>query len=99
MAELEQLQNVRERAKYSYSGLYTLLLRVVEAQPAATSATLILLAQSIEQAEATDAASTATIEEIKRDLIPLTINQKSPFQRGLNVMLLSCVKSVVNMMC
>ncbi len=31
LAELEQLQNVRERAKSSYSGLYTLLLRVAEA--------------------------------------------------------------------
>ncbi len=31
LAELEQLQNVRERAKSFYSGLYTLLLRVAKA--------------------------------------------------------------------
>lgn len=54
--ELEQLQNVRERATSSYSRLYTLVLRIAEAQPRATSATLNLLEQSIEQAQATDAA-------------------------------------------
>jgi len=68
LIELEQLQNVRERATSSYSRLYMLLLRVAEAQPTATSATLSLLARSIKQAEATDAASSATIQEIKRDL-------------------------------
>lgn len=68
LVELEQLQNVRERATSSYSRLYTLLLRVAEAQPTATSATLSLLARSIKQAEATDAASDVTIQEIKRDL-------------------------------
>nr|WP_256478657.1 hypothetical protein [Chroococcidiopsis sp. CCMEE 29] len=41
---------------------------MAEAQPTATSATLSLLARSIKQAEATDAASSATIQEIKRDL-------------------------------
>lgn len=46
--ELEELQNVRERATSSYSRLYSLLLRIAEAQPTATSATLNLLAQSIE---------------------------------------------------
>ena len=68
LLELEQLQNVRERATSSYSRLYTLLLRIAESQPTATSATLNLLAQTIEQAEATDAASEATIQEIKKDL-------------------------------
>ena len=66
--ELEQLYNIKERARSSYSRLYTLLLRVAESQPMATSATLDLLALSIEQAEATDAASDATIQEIKGDL-------------------------------
>lgn len=47
--ELEQLQNVRERATSFYSRLYTLLLRVAEAQPTATSAMLDLLAQSDRQ--------------------------------------------------
>lgn len=40
--ELEQLQNAKERARSSYSRLYTLLLRVTEAQPVANSATLDL---------------------------------------------------------
>ncbi len=65
--ELEQLQNVRERAKSSYSGLYKLLLRVAEAQPAATSATLNLLAQSIEQAEANNAAAEASVKDVNRN--------------------------------
>ena len=65
--ELQQLQNVRERATSSYSRLYTLLLRVAESQPTATSATLDLLALSIEQAEATDAASEASVQDIKRN--------------------------------
>lgn len=65
--ELEQLQNAKERARSSYSRLYTLLLRVAEAQPVANSATLDLLAQSIEQAAAINSASQASIQEIKRD--------------------------------
>lgn len=63
--ELEQLQNVRERAISSYSRLYTLLLRVAESQPTATSATLDLLLLSIDQAEATDAACEASVLDIK----------------------------------
>ena len=65
--ELEQLQNVRKRAKSSYSRLYTLLLRVTEAQPAATSATLNLPAQSIEQAEANNAEAEASVKDVKRN--------------------------------
>ncbi len=65
--ELEQLQNVRERATSSYSRLFTLLLRVAEAQPMATSATLNLLAQSIEQAQANDAATEASVKDVKRN--------------------------------
>ncbi len=68
LVELEQLYNIRERATSAYSRLYTLLLRVAESQPTATSATLDLLAVSIDQAEATDFASNATIQEIKGDL-------------------------------
>lgn len=64
--ELEQLQNIRERAKSSDSGLYTLLLRVAEAQPVATSATLNLLVQSIEQAEANNAAAKPSVKDVKR---------------------------------
>lgn len=65
--ELEQLQNAKERARSSYSRLYTLLLRVAEAQPVANSAILNLLAQSIEQAAANNSATQASIQEIKRD--------------------------------
>lgn len=68
VSELEQLDNVRERATSCYSRLHILLLRIAESQPVATSATLNLLAQSIEQAQATDAASEATIQEIRSDL-------------------------------
>ena len=53
---LQQLQNVRERATSSYSRLYTVLLRIAEFQPRATSAMLNLLTQLIEQTQATDAA-------------------------------------------
>ena len=65
--ELSQLQNSRERTTSSYSRLYTLLLRVAEAQPEANSATLDLLVESIEQAAAINSASQASIQEIKRD--------------------------------
>ncbi len=65
--ELDQLQNSRERTTSSYSRLYRLLLRVAEAQPQANSATLDLLAESIEQAAAINSASQASIQEIKRD--------------------------------
>lgn len=65
--ELEQLQNVRERATSSYSRLYTLLLRVAESQPTATSATLDLLVRSIEQAQANDAATDASVKDVKRN--------------------------------
>ncbi|WP_009634396.1 hypothetical protein [Synechocystis sp. PCC 7509] len=65
--ELEQLQKVRERATSSYSRLYTLLLRVYESQPLATSAILKLLETSIEQAEATNAAAQASVQDTKRN--------------------------------
>ena len=41
---------------------------VAEFQPLATSATLNLLALAVEQAEATNAATDATIQEIRGDL-------------------------------
>ncbi|KJH73423.1 hypothetical protein [Aliterella atlantica] len=67
MPELAQLQNIRERATSSYSRLYNLLLRVYESQPLPTSAILKLLESSIEQADATDAAAKASVEETKRN--------------------------------
>lgn len=51
----------------SYTRLYTLLLRIAEAQPAATSATLDLLARSIEQAGVINAASAASVQDVKRN--------------------------------
>lgn len=68
MPELEQLQNIRERATSSYSRLYTLLLRVYEFQPLATSAILKLLASAIEQAEATNDAAKASVQDTKRNM-------------------------------
>ena len=64
---LDQLQNARERAETYYSRFYTLLLRIAESQPLATTAMVDLLARSIEEAQATTAASEATIQEAKRD--------------------------------
>lgn len=65
--ELEQLQQVRERATSSYTRLYTLLLRVYESQPLATSAILKLLETTIEQAEATNAAAQSSVQDTKRN--------------------------------
>lgn len=64
--ELEELRNAAERLTDSYSRLYTLMLRVAESQPSATSAMLNLLDQSIERSQATADASQASVREIKR---------------------------------
>lgn len=65
--ELEELSNAAGRLTDSYSRLYTLMLQVAESQPSATSATLNLLAQSIERSQATVDASQASVQEIKRN--------------------------------
>lgn len=65
---LEELQNARERVTMPYSRLCTLLLRIAEAQPIASNAMIDLLIQTIAQGEAAIAASTASIQEVKRDL-------------------------------
>ncbi|MBV8882931.1 MAG: hypothetical protein JO235_02875 [Chroococcidiopsidaceae cyanobacterium CP_BM_RX_35] len=65
--ELEQLQNIRERATSSYTRLHVLLLRIAEAQPVAAPATIDLLTRSIEQAQATNAAADASLHEIKQN--------------------------------
>lgn len=64
---LEELQNIVERMRNSYSRLNTLLLRISEAQPRADTATMELLIKSIEQAQGNLASSLATIQESKRD--------------------------------
>lgn len=65
---LEQLDNVREQLIAPYSRLHTIMLRVGESQPIATTAILYILALTIEQAQATVAAANASIQETKRDL-------------------------------
>lgn len=67
LGELEELKNVIERARTSYTRLYRLVLLVGESQPIADSATINLLQQSIAQAEATADASEASTQEIKRN--------------------------------
>jgi hypothetical protein len=64
---LEQLQNIKERATSSYSRLSNLLLRISEIQPIAPTATLDLLARTIERADATANAGEATVQEAKND--------------------------------
>jgi hypothetical protein len=64
---LDDLDNARERANTYYSRLHTLLSRIAEAQPIASSAMLEeLLNRSIDEAQATIAATEATIREEKR---------------------------------
>lgn len=67
MPELEQLQNIRDRATSSYSRLYNLMLRVYESQPSATSAILKLLENSIEQAEASNIVAKASVQDTRRN--------------------------------
>ncbi|MEM9543162.1 MAG: hypothetical protein AAGA60_27180 [Cyanobacteria bacterium P01_E01_bin.42] len=50
-----------------YSRFCTLLLRIAEEQPLASSAMLKLLQRSLEQAEATVEAAEATIQETQQD--------------------------------
>ncbi len=65
--ELDELQNVRERATSYYIRFYRLLLQIAESQPVASFATLNLLAQSIEETQAIADAGEASTQEIKRN--------------------------------
>lgn len=65
---LEDLDNIKERANTYYSRFSTLLVRIAESQPLASNAILELLEHSIREAQATIAASEATIKEEKRNL-------------------------------
>ena len=67
LVSLNDLDNIRERANIYYSRLYTLLLRISDAQPFASSAILELLERSMDEAQATIDASKATITEEKRN--------------------------------
>ncbi len=65
--ELEELYNARERLTVTYSRLHTLLLRILESQPTASTAMLDLLSQTLEQGQFVANAAKASIEEIKRN--------------------------------
>jgi hypothetical protein len=67
MPELEELQNARERLIGSYSRLSTLFLRILEAQPSASTAILGLLTQTIEHGQSIVDAAQANTQEIKRN--------------------------------
>ena len=67
LSDLEQLDNVQQRADTYYSRFSTLLRQIAASQPSATSATLALLSRSIEDAQGTVFALRATIQEIKQD--------------------------------
>ncbi|MGK7878153.1 MAG: hypothetical protein AB4426_34070 [Xenococcaceae cyanobacterium] len=67
LIDLEQLQNVQERADTYYTRFYRLLRQIAESQPLANPAILELLDRSMEEAEATINALEASILEIKRD--------------------------------
>ena len=45
--ELDEIQNVKERASSYYTRLYQLLLQIYQSQPVADSATLELLTRSL----------------------------------------------------
>lgn len=67
ISDLDMLQNTKERTTTYYSRLYTLSLRIAEAQPLAPIAMMELLERTLNEAEAISDASIATIQEIKRD--------------------------------
>jgi nitric oxide reductase activation protein len=64
---LDQLQNAVERLKDRYSRLSILLLRVAKAQPVTFNAMLNLLQQTIDSGQGAEAATKASVQEIKID--------------------------------
>lgn len=67
IAELDEIQNVKERAISYYTRLYRLLLQLSQSQPIADSAILDLLARSLTQTQAIANAGQASLLEIKRN--------------------------------
>ena len=65
--ELDEIQNVKERASSYYTRLYQLLLQIYQSQPVADSATLELLARSLTQTQAIADAGRASLAEIKKN--------------------------------
>ncbi len=66
IVSLDQLQNVRERARAYYTRLYRLLLQIAESV-IASSATMELLAQSMEETQSIIDAGKATVAETQID--------------------------------
>ncbi len=67
LPELDELQNIKERARDAYSLLFGLLLNIGEAQPEINPSTLELLYRAIEQADLTVNALEVSIKEIKNN--------------------------------
>ena len=67
LPELDELQNIRERARDSYTRLSRLLINIGEAQPVINPSTLKLLYRAIEQANLTTNALEVSIKEIKNN--------------------------------
>ena len=65
LPELEELQNIRERARDAYTRLFRLLLNIGETQPVVNQSTIKLLYRAIEQANLTITALEVSIKEIK----------------------------------
>lgn len=65
--ESEELENIRKRALSHHTRQYLLLWQVAESQPEATSPTMNLLAQSIEETAAVADAGEASTQEVKRN--------------------------------
>lgn len=67
LSELEELSNIRERARDAYTRLFRLLLNIAQTQPIANKDTLELLYRSIRQAELTVDALKISIQEIENN--------------------------------
>ncbi|MGF1602138.1 MAG: hypothetical protein ACFCU8_08975 [Thermosynechococcaceae cyanobacterium] len=65
--ELDELQNVTERATSCYTRLSRLMLQIAESQPLATSATLNLLTESIVQTEVIVDVCEASNRDVQRN--------------------------------
>ncbi|MFB2892381.1 hypothetical protein ACE1CI_05480 [Aerosakkonemataceae cyanobacterium BLCC-F50] len=65
--ELDELQSIRERADSYYSRFYVTLRRIYDAQPVASRDMLELVTRSMDEATAALAATTANVQEIKRN--------------------------------
>jgi intergrase/recombinase len=67
LPELEELLNIKERARDAYTRLFRLLLNIAETQPVINQSKLELLYRIIEQADLTVNALEISIKEIKNN--------------------------------